>query len=129
MPQRGSDRYNVHLDDEMKHELTGMLRGERPSRTEEWRRPEPDADDDPPLALRGRQDLMDREYEDESYRFELARHLRRTEFPTDRRHLMETLRAEHAPEDLVQSLAGLPEDRAFVNVQDVVAALGRKPRA
>ncbi len=45
--QRGSDRLNVHRDDEMKHELKGLLRSGHPTRAEEWHDPEPAADDDP----------------------------------------------------------------------------------
>jgi hypothetical protein len=44
---RESDQHGPRQDDEMKHELQGMLRGNRPSRAEEWRDPEPPADDDP----------------------------------------------------------------------------------
>src|SRR5690242_20154306 len=48
--QRGSDRLSVHRDDEMKHELQGLLRSGHPTRTEEWHDPEPFADDDPEVA-------------------------------------------------------------------------------
>jgi hypothetical protein len=45
--QRGSDTHGPRLDDEMAHEVEGMVRGNRPSRAEEWRDPEPAAEDDP----------------------------------------------------------------------------------
>ena len=45
--QRGSDRLSRHRDDEMKHELQGLLRSGHPTRSEEWNDPEPTADDDP----------------------------------------------------------------------------------
>lgn len=45
--ERGSSRDSPREDDELKHELDGTLRGNRPSRAEEWRDPEPPADDDP----------------------------------------------------------------------------------
>ena len=35
------------------HELRGMLQGNRPSRAEEWRDPEPPADDDPDVPSAG----------------------------------------------------------------------------
>ena len=47
--ERGSDKHAPRKDEELKHELEGMLRGNRPSRVEEWRDPEPPADDDPEL--------------------------------------------------------------------------------
>lgn len=37
--QRGSDRMSVHRDDEMKHELQGLLRSGHPTRSEEWNDP------------------------------------------------------------------------------------------
>lgn len=133
MQQRGSDRLNVHRDDEMKHELQGQLRAERSTRAEEWRDPEPTAEDDPAVARgmvppRGSASVT--EAEDEAFRYELARHLRRTVFPARRGDLLRTLREENAPDQLVETLQqGLPDDVSFVNVQAVMAALGRKPRA
>jgi len=48
--ERGSDKHGPRQDDELKHELEGMLRsGGGPSHAEEWRDPEPPADDDPVL--------------------------------------------------------------------------------
>ncbi|MEV5463471.1 hypothetical protein AB0L17_35825 [Streptomyces cellulosae] len=51
--QRGSDRLSVHRDDEMKHELQGLLRSGHPTRSEEWHDPEPAAEDDPEAAASG----------------------------------------------------------------------------
>lgn len=45
--QRDSDRHAPRVDEELEHELRGMIQGNRPSRAEEWRDPEPPADDDP----------------------------------------------------------------------------------
>lgn len=47
MPQRGSDKHGPRQDDELKHELQGMGQADRRVRVEEWRDPEPPADDDP----------------------------------------------------------------------------------
>lgn len=44
--QRDSDLHSPRVDDELEHELKGMIQGNRPSRAEEWRDPEPPADDD-----------------------------------------------------------------------------------
>ena len=44
--QRGSDKHGPRLDDELEHELEGTVRANRPTRAEEWRDPEPPADDD-----------------------------------------------------------------------------------
>jgi hypothetical protein len=45
--QRGSDQHSPREDDELKAELQGMLKGNKPTRAEEWREPELPADDDP----------------------------------------------------------------------------------
>ncbi len=132
MQQRGSGRLNAHRDDEMKHELQGMLRGDHPNRAEQWRDPEPGAEDDPALAggpVPPRGAPTTEEAEREEFRFELARHLRRTAFPADRAELLRTLSAEYAPDDVVETVRGLPDGRSFTNVQEVVDALGRKPEA
>ena len=45
--ERGNAKHSSREDDELKHELDGTMRGNRSSRAEEWRDPEPPADDDP----------------------------------------------------------------------------------
>jgi hypothetical protein len=45
--RRESDQHSPREDDELKAELSGTLRGNGPSRAEEWRDPEGPADDDP----------------------------------------------------------------------------------
>ncbi|GAB2655751.1 hypothetical protein ACWDYH_33640 [Nocardia goodfellowii] len=44
--ERGNSKHGPKQDDELAHELQGTLRGNRSSRAEEWREPEPLADDD-----------------------------------------------------------------------------------
>ncbi|WP_374022130.1 hypothetical protein [Mycobacterium sp. HNNTM2301] len=51
--ERGSSKHSPREDDELKHELDGTLRGNRPSRAEEWHDPEPPADDDPDVPTAG----------------------------------------------------------------------------
>ncbi|SFB63969.1 hypothetical protein SAMN05216266_1398 [Amycolatopsis marina] len=47
---RESDQHGPREDDQLKAEMQGMLQSNRPSRAEEWRDPEPPADDDPAVA-------------------------------------------------------------------------------
>lgn len=134
MPQRGPDHINPQRDDELKHEMQGRLRGQHPTRAEEWHEPEPSADDDPPVAagpLPPRGSTSEREAADEAFRYELARHLRLSAFPAHRGELLRVLDEEHAPDEMVEILrGGLPDDdHSYVNVQEVVAALGRRPQA
>lgn len=122
--QRGSDRLSVHRDDEMKHELQGLLRSGHPTRTEEWHDPEPTAEDDPAVAYgpvtpgRAPTSL-------ESVRWELARSLNRAAFPAGPRELMRTLDRQHAPDALVEALERLPRRARYGNVQELAEALTR----
>jgi hypothetical protein len=47
--QRGSDKHGARRDDELTAELSGML-GSAGGHREEWKDPEPPADDDPDLG-------------------------------------------------------------------------------
>ena len=120
--QRGSDRLNVHRDDEMKQELQGLLRSGHPTRVEEWNDPEPTADDDPEVAGGpvepgpgpGRLDAV---------RLELGRLLGRTAFPATPGTLADALRERAAPDRLVELVAALPEKTVFRTASDLARAL------
>ncbi|WP_210584907.1 DUF2795 domain-containing protein [Streptomyces sp. GESEQ-35] len=122
--QRGSDRLSVHRDDEMKHELQGLLRSGHPTRTEEWHDPEPTAEDDPEIAGgpvapgRTRASLA-------AVRLELARLLGRGAFPAGPRELARDLRRRYAPDALVEALERLPRSARYANVQELSEALTR----
>jgi hypothetical protein len=51
--QRGNSKHSSREDDALKEELEGTVRGNRSSRSEEWRDPEPPADDDPDVPTAG----------------------------------------------------------------------------
>lgn len=114
--QRGSNRLSVHKDDEMKHELEGLLRSGHPTRTQEWHDPEPVADDDPAVA--GGPDGA-------PLGTELARHLTRRAFPARRGTLLRTLEGDNAPGPVIDAVRGLPGgDHEYRNVQEIVTAAG-----
>ncbi|KMS76810.1 hypothetical protein ACM01_02940 [Streptomyces viridochromogenes] len=128
--QRGSDRLSVHRDDEMKHELQGLLRSGHPTRTEEWHDPEPSADDDPQVA--GGPVRPGSTSSLATVRLELARFLGRSAFPASPRELVVTLRRGYAPDALVESLERLPRSKRYANVQELAEALtgtGERRRA
>jgi hypothetical protein len=108
--QRGSDRLSVHRDDEMKHELQGLLRSGHPTRSEEWH--------DPVTPSRAPTSL-------ESVRLELARILGRRVFPASARDLARELRGHQAPDALVEALERLPRQERYANVQELAQALIR----
>lgn len=50
--QRGSDKHGARQDDALARDVEGMIRGTGPTHAEEWKDPEPPADDDPQLTTR-----------------------------------------------------------------------------
>lgn len=66
---------------------------------------------------------------DEAFRSELARHLRPAVFPAKRSELLRTLLEEQAPDEVIDQVRTLPRRSSYANVQEVSAALGRKPRS
>ncbi|MFI8067357.1 DUF2795 domain-containing protein [Streptomyces sp. NPDC086033] len=122
--QRGSDRLSRHRDDEMKHELQGLLRSGHPTRSEEWNDPEPTADDDPqvwggPVAPGSEGASL------ETVRLELARLLGRSSFPATPVELGRVLRRKNAPDALTEAVEGLPHKESYANVQELARALTR----
>ncbi|WP_037346686.1 hypothetical protein [Sciscionella sediminilitoris] len=45
--QRENSKHSARVDDELAHETEGLVRGNRPSRSDPFLDPEPPADDDP----------------------------------------------------------------------------------
>jgi hypothetical protein len=121
--QRGSDRLSVHRDDEMKHELQGLLRSGHPTRTEEWHDPEPSADDDPEVAAGPVGWPGPAPASLATVRLELARILGRSSFPATPRELIAALRRGYAPDALVEPLERLPRSSRYANVQELAEAL------
>lgn len=120
--ERGSDRLSVHRDEEMKHELQGLLRSGRSTRTEEWNDPEPTADDDPVLAG-GPVTPSGASVPLETVRLELAKILGRTSFPAGPRELGVVLREKYAPDSLVEPVERLPHDARYTSAQDLAEAV------
>ncbi|MER5434461.1 DUF2795 domain-containing protein [Streptomyces sp. NPDC002588] len=120
--QRGSDRLSVHRDEEMKHELQGLLRSGHPTRSEEWHDPEPSAEDDPQVwggpVVPGtsRASLA-------AVRLELGRILGRGSFPAGPGELSTVLRRRNAPDALVEAVRSLPHKARYANAQELAEAL------
>lgn len=123
--QRGSDRLSARKDDEMKHELQGLLRSGHPTRVEEWHDPEPAADDDPDVAS-GRVPSLGSLGPEDALRVELARHLGRSAFPATPRELMDALKRRHAPDRLIDLVSELPAQGTYRTAHEVVSALARQ---
>ncbi|MDQ0993949.1 DUF2795 domain-containing protein [Streptomyces sp. V3I7] len=121
--QRGSDRLSFHRDDEMKHEMQGMLRSGHPTRAVDWRGPEPPADDDPELWRGPVVPATSSEPSLESVRLELARFLGRGAFPAGPDELAGRLRRGNAPDELVEGVQELAGPARFNNLEALAEAL------
>jgi hypothetical protein len=109
-------------DDALKRAVEDEMRAGHATRADEWREPEPPADDEPEAtwAPQGRPGDLD----SLELRSDLARHLDRATFPADRDHLLDTLAAHKAPPSLMDLAAQLPEGTKFRHFGDVARALG-----
>ena len=124
-----STKHSPRVDDELEHEMQGMLRGERANRAEEWRQVEPQAEGDPDIdrspdgtLVGGTPVGMDADAV--VARTELARWLDRADFPSSGPGLVEAARDHHAPDAVVAELERLPEGDTYERGGDVGRALG-----
>ena len=128
--ERGSSKHSARVDDEMGHEVEGMMTAERPTRAEEWKEAEPAGEDQADPGRLG--EPADRQpgtppgmtNQDVELRSELAEHLPRSVFPTDESGLLGQLVDGNAPDRLQQLVRQLPTGQVYDNVGDVARALG-----
>ncbi|WP_409328607.1 DUF2795 domain-containing protein [Trujillonella humicola] len=124
-----STKHNPRLDEELEHEVQGMLKAERATRAHEWREVEPvaegdpDIDADPQGTLTGGVPVGMTE-DAVVARAELARWLDRADFPATGPELVEAALDHRAPDAVVDELGRLPAGEAFERIGDVVRALG-----
>jgi hypothetical protein len=124
-----STKHNPRLDEELEHQMQGMLRAERSTRAEEWRDVEPSAEGEPDVDAYPSGTLVGGVpkgmYPDAVVaRAELARWLVRADFPGTRDSLVEAARGRYAPDAVLAELGRLPADKTFERIGDVVRALG-----
>lgn len=124
-----STKHNPRLDDELQHEIEGMVRAGRSTHAEEWAESEPTAEGDPDIdsdpagtLVGGTPVGMDADAV--TARAELSRWLTRAPFPGNRDELVEAARDHHAPDAVVAELERLPEGERYERIGDVVRALG-----
>jgi hypothetical protein len=127
---RGSSKHSPRLDEDMEHEVDGMMTAERPTRAEEWREAEPAGEDQADPGRLGepgdRQPGVPRGMtpEDVELRSELGEHLPRSVFPGDEAALLAHLVDTNAPDRLQQLVRQLPGGRTYDHLGEVVQALG-----
>ena len=124
-----SNKHNPRLDEELEHEVQGMMKGERATRSEEWREVEPVGEDQPDIdadpagtLVGGVPQGMDADAV--VARAELSRWLDRADFPSTGPELVEAARDHRAPDVVADELSRLPEGQVYERIGDVVRALG-----
>lgn len=126
--ERGSDKMNPRLDEETKHELSGLLQGNKDSHAEEWALPEPAGEDQPEADLAPGETLHGgvpdgMTADDVETRAQLAGFLPLSVFPGVREQLLEHVMDSSAPDVVVEQVRQLPAGREFSNVGEVWRAL------
>jgi Protein of unknown function (DUF2795) len=124
-----STKHSPRVDDELEHEMQGMLRAERSTRAEEWREVEPVAEGDPdvdadPAGTFVGGTPVGTDADAVVARTELARWLDRADYPSTGPQLAEAARNHQAPDAVVAELERLPDGETYERVGDVVRALG-----
>lgn len=124
-----STKHSPRVDEELEHEIQGMLKGERATRSEEWRETEPVAEGEPDITANPNGTLVGGVPEGMTEdavvaRAELARWLDRADFPSTGPDLVEAARDHRAPEAVAAELEKLPDGETYERIGDVVRALG-----
>lgn len=128
---RGSSNHGPRLDDEMAHEVRGVVQGRPGGRAEEWREAEPSGEDQPAGTLVPELDAGHRggapagmSPDEREARSRLGRYLNRSAFPADRATLTAAARAAQAPDDVLGWLSQLAPEGRYQTVSEVWTALG-----
>ncbi|MFI0898907.1 DUF2795 domain-containing protein [Streptomyces sp. NPDC020983] len=128
MADQGSNRTGPARDDELKRESQGELKANLALRPEEAYEPEPAGGDRSVAEWRpgGPESSAPPGMTptDVEVRSALARHLEPSAFPADRGELLTALRRHQAPDGYITLVDGLPADRSYTNVQEVMRTLG-----
>ena len=124
-----STKHSARLDEEMQHEVEGMVRSGRSTHVEEWNDPEPVAEGDPEVDVAPGETLVGgtpagMNADAVVIRAELARWLDRADYPNTGPGLVEAARDHRAPDAVVAELAKLPDGETYERIGDVVRALG-----
>lgn len=128
--ERGNTKHGPHVDDEMAHEVRGLVQGgPMDGRGEEWREPEPAGEDQPeatviPAGERRGGAPAPLTAEEVEGRSQVGRYLPLSSLPGDRESLLQAATDGDAPDAVLAELRRLPADRRFETVSQVWAALG-----
>jgi Protein of unknown function (DUF2795) len=127
--ERGSDKHGPGLDEQLEHEVDGLVRSGRTTRAEEWRDTEPSGEDQPDVDRVPNGTLVggvpDGTTEaDIEGRSQLAAAIGKEVWPATAETLLSRAQESAAPDQVLDVLSRLPRDRTYRNVQEVWSALG-----
>ncbi len=126
MTERRSSKHGPMLDDEIAEEVESVTRGAPvESRAREDREQEGPADTEPTPdeRVQGQRGSKVVDLDALELRADIARYLNPSAFPATRSEIIESARANHAPEPIFDLLASLPEG-FYENLQVVWEGLG-----
>lgn len=125
---RDSSKHGPVLDEQMKHESEGLVRGTGPTHVEEFKEPEAlepttrgSADHMPGREPGSPPGMTSKEV---AWRAEIAQAISAAGFPADRGKLLRHLNDTNARSNIILAMTGLPTGQTFRNTGDVVRALG-----
>lgn len=129
MSEQKSNKANVRVDDNLKHELGGVMSSGHQTHAEEWRQVEPSGDDQPDVDRAPNTELIGGtpdgiSAEDVQRRSELASYVSTTHFPVVRSDLVDNALDRNAPDWVLGLLRNLPEDKQFENLAEIWSTLG-----
>jgi hypothetical protein len=129
--ERGNAKHNPRLDDEMAHEVDGIVKGTAGGRVEEFREAEPSGEDQPEDSLVPEGDdgsgaPQGMTPEEVELRSRLGRYINRSALPADRDRLRGVAEGNEAPDDVLAEIDRLPSGVQFQTVSEAWAALGHR---
>jgi hypothetical protein len=127
--ERGNTKHGPRLDEQMEHEVRGLVQGGATPRAEEWHDPEPPGEDQPDASWvpggRSTEGAPPGMTPDEvEGRSRLGRYVPRAALPGDRERLLAGARELNAPDDVLAQLDRLPDGERYETVNQIWAALG-----
>lgn len=127
--ERGSDKVSPRQDDELKHDVQGLVKGGHGTHAEEWKGSEPSGEDQPDVDLSPDSTLSGAtpagmSAGDVEGRSELATYVGQAPYPVVREQLLELVIDNHAPDRVVDTVRRLPAGRTFATLSEVWEAVG-----
>jgi hypothetical protein len=127
--ERGNAKHSPRVDDELAHEVEGVVKGTAGGRAEEFREAEPAGDGQPETSLVPEGDdgsgaPQGMTAEEVELRSRFGRYINRSALPGDRDRLRRDAEGNEAPDDVLAEIDRLPTGVRFQTVSEAWAALG-----